>query len=99
MIRHIVLFSLREDAAKAATMAAFKAAIEALPAQITDIRFTAAVHLNANPDEAYDLALVCEFATLGDLRHYAAHSLHVKAAQIIALLKTSRACVDYDCAE
>ena len=95
MLHHIVLFSLREDASKAATMLDFKAAIEALPAQITDISFTVSVEFNVNSVESYDLALVSKFANLDDLKTYATHPLHLAAAQIIAPLKTGRACVDY----
>ncbi len=95
MIRHIVLFQLKNAPEKQSVMNAFQTAIEALPAVIDCIRHVE-VRFNANPDEAYDIALVSEFDNLDDLRTYATHPAHVAAGKLLAPIKESRACVDYE---
>lgn len=97
MVRHIVLFKLKETLPfdeKLRVMNAFKSAIEALPAQIGWIR-RIEVGLNSNPDESFDIALNSEFDTLADVEAYASHPAHVAAASLLKEAKESRACVDY----
>ena len=81
MVKHIVLFKLKDEAPadeKLAAMNNFKKAIEALPA------------------ETWSIALYSEFDTLDDVKFYAAHPDHVAAGKLIAGVKESRACVDYE---
>ena len=68
MVKHIVLFKLKNEApaeARLAAMNAFKAAIEALPAKIPFIR-SIEVGLNINPAETWSIALYSEFDSLDD---------------------------------
>lgn len=95
MIKHIVLFKLKDEADKATVMNQFKAAIEALPAVIPVIR-KIEVGLNMNPAESWDIALYSEFDSLDDVKTYAAHPAHVEAAKLLADAKESRSCVDYE---
>lgn len=98
MVRHIVLFKLKNTLSKKEkleVMQNFKAAIEALPAKISVIRHIE-VGLNMNPDEAFDIALNSEFDTLDDVNFYAKHPEHVAAAALLKEVKDSRACVDYE---
>lgn len=98
MVKHIVLFKLKDDASadeKLAAMNNFKKAIEALPAKISVIR-KVEVGLNINPDEAWSIALYSEFDSLEDVKFYATHPDHVVAGKLIADVKESRACVDYE---
>lgn len=98
MVKHIVLFKLKEEvseAEKLAVMQGFKEAIEALPATISVIR-KIEVGLNINPGESWHIALYSEFDTLDDVKFYAAHPAHVAAGKIIAQAKESRSCVDYE---
>lgn len=98
MVKHIVLFKLKDDASadeKLAAMNNFKKAIEALPAKISVIR-KVEVGLNINPDEAWSIALYSEFDSLEDVKFYATHPDHVAAGKLIADVKESRACVDYE---
>ncbi|MGL5262429.1 MAG: Dabb family protein [Bacteroides sp.] len=98
MIKHIVLFKLKEEAPKEEklqVMNAFKSAIEALPAKINFIR-KVEVGLNVNADETWDIALYSEFDNMEDMKAYAVHPDHVAAAKLLADLKESRACVDYE---
>ena len=98
MVKHIVLFKLKDEAPadkKLAAMTSFKAAIEALPAKISVIR-KIEVGLNINPGETWSIALYSEFDTLEDVKAYAVHPDHVAAGKLLAEVKESRACVDYE---
>ena len=97
MVKHIVLFKLKENLSKEVkekAMNDFKKAIEALPATISFIR-KIEVGLNCNPDEKWDIALYSEFDSLEDVKAYAVHPNHVAAAKILADVKEDRSCVDY----
>lgn len=98
MVKHIVLFKLRDEAPaeeKLAAMDNFKKAIEALPEKIAVIR-KIEVGLNMNSGETWSIALYSEFDTLDDVKFYATHPDHVAAGKLLANVKESRACVDYE---
>ena len=98
MVKHIVLFKLKEElpaTEKQAVMNQFKEAIEALPAKISVIR-KIEVGLNVNPAEAWDIGLYSEFDSLEDVKTYAVHPDHVAAGKLLADVKLNRACVDYE---
>ncbi|MBM6782249.1 Dabb family protein [Bacteroides mediterraneensis] len=97
MVKHIVLFKLKESLApaeKTDIMYRFKDAIEALPATISFIR-DIHVGLNENPAETWDICLDSSFDTLDDVKAYSIHPAHVAAAGILKEAKENRACVDY----
>lgn len=99
MVKHIVLFKLKDTLSKeekCEVMNRFKTAIEALPAKIDVIR-KVFVGLNMNEAEQWDICLESEFDTLEDVKVYAAHPDHVTAAGILKDAKDGRACVDYEC--
>lgn len=98
MVKHIVIFKLRDEIAqeeKLDIMNRFKVAIENLPAKIPFIR-KVEVGLNINPGETWNIALYSEFDSLEDVKAYATHPEHVAAGKIIADAKENRACVDYE---
>lgn len=98
MVKHIVLFKLKDQVPseeKLRVMNLFKEAIEALPVKIPVIR-KIEVGLNMNPAESWNIALYSEFDTLEDVKYYATHPDHVAAGKILAETKESRACVDYE---
>jgi hypothetical protein len=97
MIKHIVLFKLKDEVPqneKMRLMTKFKEAIENLPAQISYIR-KMEVGFNTNPNESWHIALHSEFDTLEDVKLYAIHPAHIAVGKILAEIKESRACVDY----
>ena len=98
MIKHIVLFKLKEmetPEAKLAVTNRFKSALEALKGKIEVLRFIE-VGLNCNPNEDFDIALTTEFDNMEDLAFYATHPDHVAAGGIIKDVKVARSCVDYE---
>ena len=99
MVKHIVMFKLKDTLSKEEkldVMNRFKAAIEALPAQI-DVFRKVFVGFNINEAEQWDICLESEFDSLDDVKLYAAHPAHVAAAGILKDAKQDRACVDYEC--
>ena len=101
MVKHIVLFRLKDSASEADKLKAmnnFKHDIEALPAQIPFIR-KVEVGFNINPAEQWSIALYSEFDTLDDVRAYSTHPAHVAAARHLADVKEGRSCVDYEVAD
>ena len=97
MIKHIVLFKLKNDiepSQKEVLKQDFKRALEAFSGKIDCLR-SIEVGLNDNPEESFDIALTTTFDTFDDLRHYANHPDHLAAAAIIKEAKEARACVDY----
>ena len=98
MVKHIVLFKLKDEAPEAEKLEAmnsFKKAIEALPAKIAVIR-KIEVGLNMNPGETWSIALYSEFDSLDDVKFYATHPDQVAAGKLLAAVKENRACVDYE---
>lgn len=100
MIRHIVMFKLKEFAApeeKQAKMQEIKEKLEALIDKIDVLRMIR-VDFNCNPEETWDIILTTELDTLEDVKTYAEHPEHVAVAKgIIGPVKADRACVDYAC--
>ena len=98
MVKHIVLFKLKESLtaeAKSEVANCFKNAIEALPASIPFIR-KVFVGVNITAAEAWDICLESEFDSLDDVKAYAVHPAHVAAAGILKDAKADRACCDYE---
>lgn len=98
MIRHIVMFKLKEFATpadKLAKMQEIKAGLEALINKIDILRMIR-VDFNANPEETWDLILTTELDSLDDVSVYANHPEHVAVSKgLIGPVKADRACVDY----
>ena len=99
MIRHIVMFKLKEfesAAEKQASMQAIKAGLEGLSSKISVLK-SIRVDFNCNPEESWDVILTTEFESLQDLNAYATHPEHVAVGkQFIGPVKADRACVDYE---
>ena len=96
MVKHSVSFKFKgEPEIRLDYARKFKDALMALPAQI-DCLESMEVGINENPAESWDLVLTAVVPTMADVEKYAKHPAHVAAASIIAPVKDSRACVDYE---
>lgn len=99
MVRHIVMFKLKEFASpaeKQAKLDEIKTKLEALIDKI-DVLRSIEVKFNCNPVETWDLILITELYSLADVNTYANHPEHVAVAKgIIGPVKADRACVDYE---
>ena len=96
MVKHIVSFKLSgTPEERHAVAAAFKSALEALPAVIAPLQ-SIEVGINQNPAEDWDVVLTAIIDTMADVEVYAKHPAHVAAASLLAGHKEARACVDYE---
>ena len=99
MVRHIVMFKLKEfetPEAKEAKLQEIKVALEALIDKIDVLRMIR-LDFNVNPAETWDIILTTELDSLADVNTYANHPEHIAVAKnIIGPVKADRACVDYE---
>lgn len=98
MLKHIVLFKLKESAEGAGreeNARKIKAQLEALTSRIPQIMHLE-VGINCVPgDAAYDVAVYSEFANAQDLDAYLKHPEHIQAAVFVGKVRESRVVVDY----
>lgn len=98
MLKHIVLFKMKEQAAgadKDQNARKLKTGIEALVGKIPQI-VKMEVGINAVPSEAaYDVALSSEFLNKGDLEIYQKHPEHMKVVDFVKTVTAGRVVVDY----
>ncbi len=98
MVKHIVLFQLRDNLEpdeRQKAMDSFRKGILALPDQIPFIKHIELEYC-INPEEKYDVALYSEFDSLDDVKAYAVHPCHVAVASAFIPFVQSRACTDYE---
>ena len=98
MIKHIVMFKLKESAEgsdKSTNTKALKAELEALPASIEEIKFFEVGINFIEASVAYDQVLVSEFESKEALYSYQKHAEHVRLANFVGKVCESRIVVDY----
>lgn len=98
MIKHIVLFKMRDDIEiehKEVELAAIKAELEALMGVVPSLR-SMEVGLNCNSAEKFELALVSTFDDFAGLEAYAVHPDHLAVGKKIRAMLDVRACTDYE---
>lgn len=94
MIRHICMFTLKED--KAANAAEFCRRAESLKA-IDDIRrFEVVVNDPRTPASNYDVALIFDFDTVEALDTYQKSPVHLAFGEFVYTVRENRACIDYE---
>jgi hypothetical protein len=98
MIKHIVMFKLKERAEgrdKVGNIAALKGMLESLPANIEEIRFFEVGINFLEASVAYDVVLVSEFESIEALYSYQKHPEHLKVLGFVSQACESRVVVDY----
>ena len=98
MIKHIVLFKLKEEEAIElfqAKLKSLKVELEALIDKVESLKFIE-IGINCNSNEQYHLALSSEFDDMAGLKAYAVHPDHVAVGKKIREVLDMRACVDYE---
>lgn len=99
MIKHIVVWRLKDealDAGKVENLERTKAALEALRDLVPSVR-----HLEVGLDigaahDSWDIAIYSEFDDRAGLDAYQVHPEHVKVAGLIGELRELRAAIDYE---
>lgn len=98
MIKHIVLFKMRDDidaSQKETELNVIKAGLEALLGIVPSLR-SMEVGINCNPAEKFDLALISTFDDLDGLNAYAVHPDHLAVGKRIRAMLDVRACNDFE---
>lgn len=93
MVKHIVMYTLKEDVEKASGVRFIASTLEPLVGQIPGL-----LHLEVR--QAYqgmDYALYSEFESREALAAYAVHPLHLAAKEQFHNMIASRVTADYDC--
>jgi len=99
MIKHIVMFKLKDTDGKSEYENALEAkerfnkVIESVPSLR---KAELVINSGKAPESNYTIALVCDFDDIDGLNEYQIHPEHVKFGKFIAEIKESRACIDYE---
>lgn len=99
MIRHIVMWKLKEEAAGASkekNAQKLKLILEGLRANIEEIKAVeVGIQTNQEDDDALDVVLICDFETELDYKMYTQNPHHQKAVSFIESVAEKRYFVDY----
>lgn len=99
MIKHIVMWRLKDSAAGASreeNAKKLKQSLEDLKDKIGDIKaLEVGINFNASP-AAFDVVLYSEFADRDGLDSYQNHPEHLKIVDFVGEIRTDRAVVDYE---
>ncbi len=97
MVKHVVLFKLKEfssDDEKHLKINEIKNGLEALINIIPELK-KIHVAVNVNPNEKFDICLETEHEDMDGLNTYAYHPDHLAMSKIVREVLETRACVDY----
>ena len=95
MIRHICMFKLVEDD-KERARSEFLEASEMLLAIPEIINFSVVENSKDAPQDNFDVSLIIDLGSAGDLAAYSACDIHREFKKAISGLKTARACIDHE---
>lgn len=99
MIKHIVMFKLKEANGKSEYENALEAK-ERFNKVIENVRELKKGEVVINSKDAdqsnYTISLLCDFENIYDLNAYQVHPIHKEFGAFIAGVKTDRACIDYE---
>ena len=93
MVKHIVLYTLKENVDKEEAVAVIKAQLEPLVGVIPGL-----THMEIRPayQGGMDYALYSEFESREALKNYASHPAHLAAKEHFWHFLDTRVCADYD---
>ncbi len=99
MIKHIVMWRLKEFAAGASreeNAKKLKESLEDLKDKIEDIKaIEVGINFNSSP-AAFDVVLYSEFSDMEGLDAYQNHPEHLKIVDFVGEIRSERAVVDYE---
>lgn len=100
MIRHIVMFSLSDEAegrTKAENTVLAAQMAETLRTKIESLRdYRVAVNAPVADKTNYDIALICDFDDMEGLAAYQEHPDHKEFGKFISKIRKSRSCIDFE---
>lgn len=96
MVRHIILWQIKDDADKASVKKNAKEALEGLAGKIDGL-LSVKIHINGLESSNADMMLETSFTDEAALKGYSVHPLHVKAADTYVRPFTKlRVCLDFE---
>lgn len=100
MIRHIVMFKLKEEAdgrSRKENLCIAKEMLEALQGVVPTLKSS---YVKINDEQAdrenYDIVLVSEYEDMEGLNAYIVHPAHKKVGEFMRKVREARACVDFE---
>lgn len=99
MVKHIVMWNLKSEfdgKNKSELRKELKDKLESLESKIDEIRKLEVGINQSGSDAACDVVLYSEFDSMNDLKSYQDHPEHVKIAEFVSSIRTSRHVVDYE---
>ena len=93
MVKHIVLYTLKEGVNKAEAIEIIRSVLEPLVGVIPGLKH---MEIRAAYQGGMDYALYSEFETAEDLKNYAGHPAHLAAKEHFWDLLDNRYCADYE---
>ena len=93
MVKHIVLYTFKEDVNKEEAVAIIKAQLEPLVGVIPGLLH---MEIRAAYQGGMDYALYSEFESREALKNYATHPAHLAAKEHFWNFLDTRVCADYD---
>ncbi|PKM50646.1 MAG: stress responsive protein [Firmicutes bacterium HGW-Firmicutes-7] len=96
MIKHIVMWNIKENENKEIVLKTLKEKLEGLKGEIDFIQvIEVGSNYNSSP-QAHDVVLYSEFLTKADLNAYVIHPAHKKAGEYVRSVVKDRVVVDYE---
>jgi hypothetical protein len=99
MIRHIVMWKLKDEAegaSKEKNAEKLKLILEGLKTSIEEIKnVEVGIQINGDDDQALDVVLICDFENDLDFKMYTRNPAHKKASKFINSVIEKRVFVDY----
>jgi len=96
MVKHVVMWRVKESQNKSDDVQKLKEALEGLTDKIKEIvDLEVGVDFSKKPEASADIVLISSFNSAEDLQIYQEHPAHQQVVKIIRSLTTERRLVDY----
>ncbi len=96
MLKHVVVWKIKDPASKAQHAAIVKAQLESMRGRIPGLlAIESGIDIGYDP-EAHDLVLYTEFTDRAALDGYQQHPLHVEVKKVIGPLLCARHAIDWE---
>ena len=95
MIRHICMFTLKEDNKERNIVDFFERAEKLKELDIIK-KFSIVRNAEKTPASNYDVALIFDFDTVETLDEYQKSQQHVEFSKFVSSVRVDRACIDYE---
>lgn len=95
MIRHICMFTLKEDNRERNIIEFFERAEKLRELEIIK-KFNIIRNAEKTPDSNYDVALIFDFDTVETLDEYQNSQQHLEFGEFVYSIRDKRACIDYE---